>query len=189
VMRGKSCQLGGFAMKPGPKPQDPVVLFWNKVGKGQPDDCWEWTASRSRKGYGQCGWRGKSKQTHRVAYMLSNNLENIPAGYQVLHTCDNPPCCNPRHLRLGTAKDNSADMVAKSRQHIPEQHTHCHRGHEYSEENTTWVWQHGRTYLARRCKACQSDKYRAYHQKTRNTRLAKMREWRLAKKADQRIEP
>lgn len=150
-----------------------IERFWAKVDRKGPNDCWEWTRTTLPKGYGQCNWRGKTTQTHRLAYTLSNPL-GIPDGWLVLHSCDNPPCCNPRHLWLGTSKDNSADMVNKRRQYIPKRRTHCIRGHEYSEENTWWVWQRGRTYLARRCKACYSDKYRA---------------WRLTKKNEQRIGP
>lgn len=162
-----------------------VERFWAKVDRKGPNDCWEWTRAKLPKGYGQCGWRGKTMQAHRLAYMLSNP-QDIPDGLLVLHTCDNPPCCNPQHLRLGTAQDNSADMVNKSRQYRPARQTHCHLGHEYSEENTLWVWQRGRTYLSRRCKICQSDKYRAYHQKNRETLLGKSRARRMAKKDEQR---
>ena len=165
-----------------PKRQDPSILFWKKVAVGAPDECWEWTGSRDRKSYGRWHWNGtRHGLAHRAAYMMANAIE-IPSGVMVLHSCDNPPCCNPRHLWLGSARDNTDDMVAKGRQFIPPRVTHCPKGHEYSEANTTWVWQKQRTYLARRCKACQSEKYSAYHWRTRETRLEKMRERRLAKK-------
>ena len=151
-----------------------VERFWARVDRKGPSDCWEWTGAKLPKGYGQCNWRGQTTQTHRLAYALSNP-QNIPGARLVLHTCDNPPCCNPQHLWLGTAKDNTADMMSKGRQKFISRRTHCPRGHEYSEENTLWVWQRRRTYLARRCKACQSDKFRTYHQKTRKTQLRKMR--------------
>ena len=97
--------------------------FWYRVDThGGVDACWEWTAARHYKGYGeiQIGTRHKDK-AHRVAWRLSTGLE-IPAHGAIMHTCDNPPCCNPRHLVLGTNAQNVADKVAKGRQLRGEQH-------------------------------------------------------------------
>lgn len=86
--------------------------FWEKVQILGPDDCWEWTASLTTKGYGQLCKDGKTQRAHRVAYAL---FVKDPGELQVLHTCDNPPCCNPRHLFIGTTQDNTADMRTKGR--------------------------------------------------------------------------
>ena len=97
--------------------------FWELVNKGMHDVCWEWTGNRStRGGYGNVKWRGKILFAHRVAYSLSFGI-NLPTERQhkyainVLHKCDNPPCCNPSHLFLGTPKDNAVDRLTKQRQH------------------------------------------------------------------------
>lgn len=94
--------------------------FWEKVNICGCNECWEWKASRHPKGYGSFGYRLISKGrmwvigAHRVAWELTNGP--IPDGLHVLHRCDNPPCCNPAHLFLGTKVDNTMDMVSKGRQ-------------------------------------------------------------------------
>lgn len=83
--------------------------FWAKVDKT--GDCWIWTKARTPKGYGAYK---DNQAAHRIAWQLANN-RSIPPGMHVLHSCDNPPCVNPAHLRLGTQLDNSRDMVERGR--------------------------------------------------------------------------
>ena len=89
------------------------VRFWEKVKKGP--TCWEWTASKDRKGYGRItstlGTR--NLKAHRVSYELHNGP--ITPGLWVLHVCDNPGCVRPDHLFLGTNADNVRDMLNKGR--------------------------------------------------------------------------
>jgi hypothetical protein len=87
--------------------------FWSKVDRQAESDCWEWQADRQTTGYGRFTFDGKVRKAHRMAYALA--VGPIPEGMQVLHRCDNPPCCNPAHLWLGTMKDNMADREAKGR--------------------------------------------------------------------------
>lgn len=63
--------------------------------------------------YGRITVNGKKILAHRYAWELKNGP--IPAGLHALHKCDNPKCCNPDHIFLGTHKENMADMVRKGR--------------------------------------------------------------------------
>ena len=92
-----------------------IDAFWSKVNiSSSKKDCWEWTGARKPKGYGNVRINKRYKVAHRVAFELANG--EIPAGYIVCHICDNPSCCNPTHLMLGTARSNAADMLIKGRQ-------------------------------------------------------------------------
>lgn len=84
--------------------------FWARVTITGSDYCWPWTAGKTSNGYGSF----RSDRAHRWAYRL--HYEKDPGELHVLHTCDNPICCNPFHLFLGTNADNVADKVAKDRQ-------------------------------------------------------------------------
>jgi hypothetical protein len=75
--------------------------------------CWVWTASRTTAGYGHVSIGNKVLYMHRVMHEIYNG--DIPKGLQVLHHCDNPPCCNPAHLFAGTQKLNMEDMNKKGR--------------------------------------------------------------------------
>lgn len=85
--------------------------FWKRVDRS--GECWLWLRYVNRWGYGRLYWDGRMQLAHRVAWQLTNG--KITDGLLVLHDCDNPLCCNPAHLRLGTNADNIADMVQKGR--------------------------------------------------------------------------
>lgn len=90
--------------------------FWEKVEKRGPDDCWEWALGRTPAGYGRVTTTvdgEKYYMAHRLAYRVATGQH--PGKALVCHTCDNPPCCNPAHLFLGTPQDNVSDMVRKQR--------------------------------------------------------------------------
>lgn len=84
--------------------------------------CWEWSRTRLPAGYGLLGSNYKMHYTHRLAYQLWNG----PIGEKmyVCHKCDNPPCCNPEHLFIGTSQDNALDMVRKGRCQAPKGEAH-----------------------------------------------------------------
>lgn len=92
--------------------QTPEQRFWNKINKAAPNGCWEWTGSTAN-GYGQLKYPGQIR-AHRTSWEL-HSKKKIPFGMCVLHKCDNPPCVNPKHLWLGTALQNTRDMIKKKR--------------------------------------------------------------------------
>ena len=101
-------------------PERQAELFWAKVDKSAgTDGCWLYMGFRKWDGYGWLARRlpGSEKTrymtAHRYAWFLENGMPE--SGLHILHICDNPPCCNPKHLRLGTHQENMADRVAKGR--------------------------------------------------------------------------
>lgn len=89
-------------------PSSRADRFWSKVNKT--DGCWLWTAARLPKGYG----RFAGTLAHRWIYAHTHGVSLGRMDF-VLHSCDTPACVNVDHLRVGTAKDNTADMDARGR--------------------------------------------------------------------------
>jgi len=92
--------------------------FLSHIIIGALDECWEWDDNKGT----HAGFSWPSKRiylAHVAAYLLFNGLDSIPKKHgkrlYVCHSCDNPPCVNPKHLWLGTQKENMDDMVKKGR--------------------------------------------------------------------------
>ena len=137
--------------------------FWDKVNIAGPDECWEWTAGTYLKGlkYGRFQFEGKAKSAHRVAYILTNG--DIPDDMFVCHTCDNPACCNPKHLWLGSAKDNTQDMLKKGRaKNGNSVKTHCSNGHPFDK---IYKVKSKRSKRERRCSLCYNAYMRIWYKK------------------------
>ena len=127
----------------------PKVRFWAQLQKGGEDDCWQWTGTTNDDGYGKIGVNGKKVGAHRYSYELHNGP--IPEGMHVLHSCDNPGCANPKHLSIGTHKQNMEQRDARGRNGFSKR-THCKRGHEFTPENTKVYKTKNKT--SRHCLAC-----------------------------------
>lgn len=92
-----------------PYSQDVLARFWAKVDVRGPDECWPWLAGRVPAGYGKFKLDGKDVPAHRVAYEAVEG--EIPEARILRHGCNNPPCCNPRHLTPGAHAQNQFDAV------------------------------------------------------------------------------
>jgi hypothetical protein len=95
--------------------------FWDGVDIRGPEECWPWAKkAHFRNGYGAFKMAGKMWKAHRLAYTLT--IGDIPAGMNVCHTCDSPPCCNPMHFFLGDHIANVADRHEKGRTATKDRH-------------------------------------------------------------------
>lgn len=96
--------------------QFPVIgprdVFESRIDKS--GKCWLWSGTKNQAGYGIFLLPGEIPvRAHRYAYEFF--VGRIPRGKIVMHTCDNPPCVNPKHLRIGTRADNNRDTKIKRR--------------------------------------------------------------------------
>ena len=102
-------------------PFNRVGRFWRRVDRSAgPDACWPWGGCHDGQGYGLVKFHGQLRRVPRLAYALANGIDWPPRDVQIRHRCDNPPCCNPRHLEPGTALDNARDRVMRGRSLIGE---------------------------------------------------------------------
>lgn len=128
--------------------------FWAKVDRRGSDDCWEWTASKCRLGYGQVKINYRHLLAHRVAYELVRGP--IPEGLCLDHLCRNRGCVNPSHLDPVTHRENVLRGKGFATSQLRK--THCIRGHEFTPENTL-VSMNRRT-----CRACNRIRSKARRQ-------------------------
>lgn len=97
---------------PKQKPGVPPKNIWEYIQIS--DGCWTWNGPINRDGYGLFACNGKITRIHR--YILEAHGANLDKNSIVMHICDNPSCCNPDHLKVGTHSDNQKDKYIKNRQ-------------------------------------------------------------------------
>ena len=100
-----------------------------KIDKKGPDDCWKWQSAKDRDGYGFISLKGRPYYAHRVSYCLAYGE---PGPIRVLHECNNPPCCNPNHLYLGTQAENVKKSYLDRR--VSREGEFSSNAHFYNEE-------------------------------------------------------
>jgi hypothetical protein len=132
-----------------------LARFWAKVAVRGPDECWLWTASGSRNGYGRV-WVGgqpdrRLRGAHQFAYALV--FGPIPGGLELDHLCRNRRCVNPAHLEAVSHRINTLRGVSPPAENA--RVTHCPQGHPYDDENTGGAGAGGRN-----CRACDREGYR-----------------------------
>lgn len=94
--------------------------FWERTERRGYDECWPWLGETNNKGYGRIAF-GNTRNRRRVfAHHASLQIHGITVSGVVMHSCDNPNCVNPSHLRMGTQADNLADMRRKHRHNFGE---------------------------------------------------------------------
>ena len=110
--------------------EDDEERFYKHVFNKGEDVCWSWLIASDQDGYGRFFLNGRNIPAHRVAYYLATG--NQPGDLKVCHICDNPPCCNPKYLFLGTSQDNVDDCIQKKRRrHL---YNEDHQHNKYSNE-------------------------------------------------------
>ena len=97
---------------------DDIDRFWTRVAVAGEADCWNWTAGKNGVRYGvfycDTGGGRRAILAHRFSLGLALK-KDLPRELFVLHSCDNPSCVNPKHLRLGTQRDNVRDAIIRKR--------------------------------------------------------------------------
>jgi hypothetical protein len=123
-------------------------------------ECWEWTLSTQRNGYGQISHNGKRIQAHRYAYQL--RFGPVPEGLVLDHLCRNKRCVNPEHLEPVTNRENI--LRGESPIAIRARTNHCKRGHELTAENII---------LVRVCRVCSRARDSRYKRMKRSAHKSK----------------
>ena len=124
--------------------------------------CWEWQGALTEHGYGRMSWQGVVRRTHRLAAHWWLGVDLTDESVKVRHSCDNPRCCNPDHLLVGTQADNVADMMERHRwAGGAKPWSECKLGHPLVGENAMPTKSNGR----RRCRECSRAANREYRKR------------------------
>lgn len=137
AMRGKKGYRGGG------KPLNSPDVLWSKVEINGPDECWPWKGFKNKQGYGRTWIKDKGYYAHRVIFNLASHgtislsAPSVGEAGFLMHICDNPPCCNPAHLRVCTHAENMADSKIKGR--TKWEHSTKSPRAKLTEEDVRWI--------------------------------------------------
>lgn len=129
---------------------------WCRMKFTMGDGCWEWYGTLTGDGYGKLWYEGRRRNAHALVYELL--VGPVPEGLELDHLCRNRKCVRPDHLEPVTHKENCNRGDVNQCKGI----THCKRGHEFTEENTTL-----NKYGGRVCRTCGRDRSRDFQRKKR----------------------
>jgi hypothetical protein len=94
-------------------PEKDVERFWEKTMPEPNSGCILWLGASNEQGYGTVWYGGRARKAHRFAFAIANG--GLVAGLDVMHSCDNPHCVNPRHLAAVPTAVNVRDAFLKGR--------------------------------------------------------------------------
>jgi hypothetical protein len=149
--------------------EDPVLKrFYTHVEKDPNSDCWVWTATVDRNGYGTFSYNGKGVSAHRFSYVAQkNNYEWLDKAIAVKHSCDTKRCIKVEHLSAGTFSENLQEAWDRGLRVKNSQKPYCNNGHKRSETNYIGVDGYAR------CRECdrESTQRRRAKEKERNNNV------------------
>lgn len=159
-----------FDCRPFTKEEVNQGKYWAKVDRDGPipavrpelGPCWLWTAAKNKRGYGSFSVNGRLILVHRISVVLDGRT--IPAGWLSDHLCHNTSCVNPRHLEPKTVRGNNRNQARV-------ESNFCHRGHEFTADNT--FIKHG----SRQCRQCSRIHQKQWRDKQRAPQTTGRRVW------------
>ena len=166
--------------------------FWDKVDIRGEDECWLWLAAVNSRGYGAFAYEKNNIQSvHKISWAMAKNKNKMAdPSMHVMHLCDVKRCVNPKHLELGTPKQNQNDAIkkglVKSIGEIvgkPSKKKLCRRGHKRTKANTVIKKKNNKEYpLCREC--CLENNRKTMQKIPKEVKAAYQRAYRARRKAN-----